>query len=111
VLALGSALRIAQRRFFVEAAARLEPKAADPTTDAFFEALPQITSCGPGTGPYAESTGGGSGWVRESHLDLVRNPHCWRRAAQPEAWNLDGLRLRFITDEAGKLAAARDGGV
>jgi peptide/nickel transport system substrate-binding protein len=112
-IALGAGLRIAQRRFFVEAAAALDPAAADPGSDAFFTRLPEIVRCGPGTGAYAEQEVvlGSTGWIAGSHLNLVPNPSSWRRRAQPESWNLAGLQLRFVVDEAARLAAARGGAV
>jgi peptide/nickel transport system substrate-binding protein len=106
-LALGADVRLTSRRFFAAATG------TTPGTDAFFARLPDVARCGPGTGPYAEQDVvlGTRGWVPGSHLNLVRNPHSWRRAAFPDAWNLAGLQLRFVVEEAARLTAARTGQV
>ena len=51
----------------------------------------------PGTGPYMLSNppGGPSTWRRRQDLLLVRNPHSWRREAEPGCWNFDGIRTLF----------------
>ncbi len=99
---LGAAVRIAQRRAFVDAVARIDPAAAaDPSSAAFIRALVQVRDPGPGTGPYRLAD-----W-QPTHLDLVQNPASWRRRAQPSSWNLAGMRLAFLTDEAAKFAALR----
>jgi peptide/nickel transport system substrate-binding protein len=106
-LALGADVRPTQRRFFVAATGE------EPDSDAFFAKLADVVRCGPGTGPYAEQDVvlGTPGWIPGSHLNLVQNPHSWRRAVYPEAWNLAGLQLRFIVEEAARLTAARTGQV
>ena len=106
-LALGADVRITQRLFFVDATGEL------PGSEAFFARLPDVVRCGAGTGPYAEQDVvlGSRGWLPGSHLNLVRNPHSWRRTADPEAWNLAGLQLRFVVEEAARLTAARTGEV
>ncbi len=95
-LALGADVRPTQRRFFVAATGE------EPDSDAFFAKLADVVRCGPGTGPYAEQDVvlGTPGWIPGSHLNLVQNPHSWRRAVYPEAWNLAGLQLRFVVEEA-----------
>ncbi|MEY2979923.1 MAG: hypothetical protein RL562_150 [Planctomycetota bacterium] len=106
-LALGADVRLTQRQFFAEATGE------EPGTDAFFAKLTDVVRCGPGTGPYAEQAVvlGTPGWVPGSHLNLVQNPHAWRRAAYPDAWNLAGLQLRFLVEESARLTAARTGQV
>lgn len=56
---------------------------------------------GPGTGPYTLAS------HDDTVLDLVQNPHSWRRGALPEAWNLAGLKLRFAGDRAAQFVALR----
>ncbi len=70
---------------------------------AFAEWLGQIDKeCGPGTGPYRldNEPGGVSRWLPRQQVLLVRNEHCWRRAAAPGTWNFGGIRL-LVRDQAG----------
>ncbi len=87
----------------VRAAGREVPA---PGTAAFGAALLRLRSGGPGTGPYVRLE---APLEAAGHLDLVQNPHSWRRAVLPSHWNLAGLRLVFLTDAAARVAALRRG--
>ncbi|MCA8950179.1 MAG: hypothetical protein KDE27_11800, partial [Planctomycetes bacterium] len=53
--------------------------------------------CGPGTGPMMlpSDADGPTTWRQRQDLTLVRNPHHWRRLAEPGCWNIGGVRLLF----------------
>lgn len=96
---VGEVWVVAQKRFFVEAVRRqLAPGEALPevASDRFAQLLGRIDrECGPGTGPYLlhnPPDGSGTWRVRQDVL-LVRNEHCWRRAAAPGCWNFAGIRV------------------
>lgn len=100
--AVGEAWYVAQRRFFVDRVAQRAAAMSEPVpavdSAAFARLFEQIkTECGPGTGPYLLSNPpeGPSTWRRRQDLLLVRNPHSWRREAQPGCWNFDGIRTLF----------------
>jgi peptide/nickel transport system substrate-binding protein len=102
VEAVGTFWIVAQRAFFVERVGELAKRAGldvpEPASASFCELLAQIDlECGPGTGPYAlrNPPEGGGTWRPRQDLLLERNPHCWRRDAEPGTWNLDGIRLLF----------------
>lgn len=56
----------------------------------------------PGTGPYrlARDSDGRVLWRQGKDLLLVQNPHCWRHTAYRDRWNLAGMRIRFVQDQA-----------
>lgn len=99
------------------AARAREKGVAAPTLEdaALATWLAELPDAGPGSGPYrlasaAPDRGAGEpglAWQRGRHLDLVQNPHAWRRQATPLAWNLAGFRHRFVTDRAAQLALLR----
>ena len=100
--AVGEAWIVAQRKFFVDRVAQRATAVneAVPPVDCprFARLFEQIeTECGPGTGPYMlqNPPEGPSTWRRRQDLLLVRNPHSWRREAQPGCWNFDGIRTLF----------------
>jgi len=68
---------------------------------------------GPGTGPYrlARDSEGRVLLRHGEDLLLVQNPHCWRHGAQPDRWNLAGMRLRFVQDQAARFALFRQGSI
>lgn len=80
------------------------PPPAGPGAPQFARLLAQIERPGPCSGPYRVGE-----WLPANELTLVRNESSWRRAAQPECWNLDLLRLRFLTDPSAQRAALREG--
>lgn len=112
--AVGEGWYVVQRRFFVDrvaqrAAAMNEPV---PAVDSapFARLFEQIkTECGPGTGPYVlqNAPGGPSTWRRRQDLLLVRNPHSWRRQAEPGCWNFDGIRTLFRDPQSAFTALVR----
>lgn len=88
------------------------PQALPEESSAEFEKLlVRLDDPGPGSAPYmlARGADGSMRWARGQHLDLVRNPFSWRIAAMPAAWNLDGMRLRFVSDAATRLSLLRRG--
>ncbi len=106
---------VVQRRWFEAEVARLaaaaqEPVPAGPADPRFAHWLREIKLCGPGTGPYQLGRDARTGepmWDRNVDLWLTANPGSWRRQAQPECWNLAGIRLLFVRDPAGVRAALR----
>ena len=108
VRTVGENWRVAQKRFFVDAVAKLAGGDVPAVDSARFAALlHQIkTESGPGTGPYVlhNDPVGLSHWRVRDQMLLVRNEHCWRRAAAPGTWNFAGIRTLF-RDEAGATNA------
>ncbi|HZN41880.1 MAG TPA: ABC transporter substrate-binding protein [Planctomycetota bacterium] len=100
--AVGEGWFVVQRRFFVDRIAKRAAAMNEPVppvdSAAFARLFEQIeTECGPGTGPYMLQNlpEGPSTWRRRQDLLLVRNPHSWRREAQPGCWNFEGIRTLF----------------
>lgn len=61
---------------------------------------------GPGTGPYqvpADADGEPTTFRRRQDLLLTRNPHHWRRDAEPGTWNFAAVRLLFRDSQAAPL--------
>ncbi len=105
---IGCTWRVASKRHFLAEVARRARAAGEmppaPQSPEFGRWLSRIDEPGPGSGPYQLRSGD---WRRGRELTLVRNPHSWRYAAQPECWNLDGHRLRFLGDNAPVLHELR----
>ena len=103
---------VVSRRFFLHAvAARArasgEPVPTAPGDPGFARWLRQINDCGPGTGPFAlgrDARTGAPAWRPHTDLELVRNRHSWRLRERPRAWNLAGIRLRFLGQAAQYVA-------
>lgn len=100
--AVGERWLVGKREFFVarvgELADRLGRGAPAVETSEFAALLGQIDrECGPGTGPMQlpSDADGPTTWRTRTDLELVRNPHHWRRAAEPGTWNISGKRLLF----------------
>ncbi|MHC4813686.1 MAG: ABC transporter substrate-binding protein [Planctomycetota bacterium] len=66
---------------------------------------------GPGTGPYqvARDADGRPLWRRGRDLLLVQNPYSWRHRAFPDRWNLAGMRLLFVADQAARFNLLKQG--
>ncbi len=110
--AVGESWVVVQKRFFEREVARLAaergvPVPASPGDPAFGELLAALGASGPGTGPYMLGTdaAGNVSWRRNLDLELVRNPLSWRKREQPRTWNLAGIRLLFLADEAARHSA------
>lgn len=110
--AVGESWIVVQKRFFEREAARLAvergvPVPATAAEPAFGELLAALGASGPGTGPYmlATDAAGNVSWRRNLDLELVRNTLSWRKRAQPRSWNLAGIRLLFLGDEAARHSA------
>jgi peptide/nickel transport system substrate-binding protein len=112
VRAVATSWIVVQQRFWLQAAAALAQRLGRPEpapgADGFGALLEQLQDDpGPGTGPYrfdgpaAETPS----WRRGIDLQLMRNERHWRRAAMPGCWNLGGIRIRFLTDEAARYSA------
>ncbi len=109
---LGQHVCIVRRDWFVERVSRaLDGRASGEIDDAFITALAGIRDCGPGTGAYQIASASLAEAQSEGRLDLNRNERSWRRTAQPDGWNLAGLQIRFLSEEATRLAALRRGEV
>ena len=107
---------VVQARYWRSAVASLaaaEGKTAPAVGSAEFSALlARVRLPGPGTGAYVvarDRVSGEAAWRRGIDLTLVQNPSSWRRLAQPDCWNLMGLRFRFLSDAAAILAELRAG--
>ncbi len=103
---------VVSRAFFEDRIAQLargeEREVPEVGTAAFGELLGRIRDAGPGTGPYRlPRTGDGRLRFDAAQWTLERNPHAWTRAAHPERWRLDALRLLFITDPVARGVALR----
>jgi ABC-type transport system substrate-binding protein len=114
VRAVGEHWPVVSRRWFVARVDELAQRAgvAPPAvgTPDFALLLGRIDDeCGPGTGPYVlhNAADGQSGWRRGHELTLVRNEHCWRRAAHPGTWNFAGIRYLFLDPAAAFNALLR----
>ena len=110
--AVGESWIVVQRRFFEREVARVAaersvPVPASPSEPAFGELLAALGASGPGTGPYmlGADAAGNLSWRRNLDLELVRNVLSWRKRAQPRSWNLAGIRLLFLADEAARHSA------
>ena len=110
--AVGESWVVVQRRFFEREVARLAaergvPVPASQQDPAFGELLASLGASGPGTGPYMLGTdaAGNVSWRRNLDLELVRNVLSWRKRLQPRSWNLSGIRLLFLGDEAARHSA------
>ena len=95
--------RVVKKTWFLQEIAALAsaegvPGRVGPGHAEFGRLLGLVVLPGPGTGPYhlAVDARGEVVWERGRELWLVQNLHSWHRAAQPTAWNLAGMRLRFL---------------
>jgi peptide/nickel transport system substrate-binding protein len=100
--AVAEAWIVGKRQFFVDrvaAAARAAGQPVPAVGDAEFAVLLRQgkSLAGPGTGPFQLPDDGTqpTTWRRRQDLLLPRNPHHWRRAAEPGTWNLAAVRLLF----------------
>jgi peptide/nickel transport system substrate-binding protein len=112
--AVGESWIVAQRQFFVDRIAQQAAAMDEPVPpvdcERFARLLEQIkTECGPGTGPYMlqNPPEGPSTWRRRQDLLLVRNPHSWRREAEPGCWNFHGIRTLFRDPQSAFTALVR----
>lgn len=104
--AVGESWIVTRREWFEARVAELAREAGRPlpagiADPAFGSWLSSIRAeSGPGTGPYmlAFDEEGVSRWRGDLELLLVRNPLSWRKAAFPDCWNFEGIRLLFPTD-------------
>lgn len=113
--AVATELRPLQQRWWQSEVARLAQAAGAavpaPGTPDFGRLVGQVALPGPASGPYQVAVDAASGtpsWRRHEELVLVQNPHSWRRAAEPEHWNLAGSKMRFLADPAATRVALRN---
>jgi ABC-type transport system substrate-binding protein len=104
-------LGVFSKRHVLERLAAIAGAASVEGSAEFATALARLDDPGPGSGPYTlrRDQSGALVWARGQQLDLVQNPHSWRRRVLFEAWNLAGMRLRFAPDVATRLAMLRRG--
>lgn len=108
---VGTSWLVVHKDWFLERVAELA--AADgrpvpqPGDQGFGLLLSRVEqSPGPGTGPYRFSDDPlAPSWRRGRDLTLRRNPYAWSREARPGTWNLGGVRLLFLTDQAASYTA------
>ncbi|MEO0478202.1 MAG: ABC transporter substrate-binding protein [Planctomycetota bacterium] len=98
-----TAVRLVQRSHFVEAARALN-SSAELMSDQFVDLCSQIRNSGPGTGPYLAPGDGTPATI--GTFAMLPNPHSWHRVARPDAWNLDAIELRFVSDSSITTTAA-----
>ncbi|MEM7203530.1 MAG: ABC transporter substrate-binding protein [Planctomycetota bacterium] len=110
---VATAWPIVQRDAFLRRVAAKAEQAGEsvpqPADRAFARFLLEVGLPGPGTGPYKFGGDQVSAWRRGRDLTLVQHVGSWRRRAQPELWNLAGLRLLFLRDAAAIVPALRRG--
>ncbi|HLU39150.1 MAG TPA: ABC transporter substrate-binding protein [Planctomycetota bacterium] len=111
---VGLGFPVLQARWFRDRVAEIAGGGSVPAEGSaeFADLLARVALPGPGTGPYQlgrDRRTGEVAWRRAVDLWIVQNPTSWRRKAQPEAWNLMGMHLRFLTDPAACLAELRAG--
>ena len=108
---VGTSWVVVSKDWFLERVAELAgsdgqevPQLEDEAFGALLSRIEQ--SPGPGTGPYRFSDDPRApSWRRGSDLTLRRNEYAWSRAARPGSWNLGGVRLLFLTDQAASYTA------
>lgn len=98
--------RIVSREYFLRRVHDLSGAQEGDTASAIDAYLAQVHLPGPGTGPYRVER-----WRRGQDLLLVQNRHCWRHGAQPDRWNLAGMRLRFVQDQTARFTLLKQGAV
>lgn len=107
---------LVRRAWFVDQVRAVAARAgvevpAGPGSPGFGRLLEEVKRAGPGTGPYqigVDAATGRETFEPKRSLILVRNELSWRRAAQPDAWNLQQLRLVFTADADALRAMVRD---
>lgn len=106
---------VVQRRWLLEQLAvrareRGEPAPRSLEDPRVGRLLLQISRPGPGTGPMTLATPDGrAAWRPGIDLRLHRNLLSWHDLAHPDEWHLAGIRFRFISDPAARLAELRAG--
>ncbi|MCA8943408.1 MAG: ABC transporter substrate-binding protein [Planctomycetes bacterium] len=108
---IATQFRVVQRAWFLERIGELASAQRVPIpaigSDEFAELLRQVHLPGPGTGPY-RLHGDQAHWPLRDTLTLTQNPHCWRRAEYPMAWNLAGIHLLLDPALNNPLAAMQE---
>lgn len=108
---VGTSWVVVKKSWFLERIAELAAAQGHPVLQPgdrdFGLLLSRIESSpGPGTGPYRfVDDPAAPSWRRGRDLTLRRNHHAWSRTARPGTWNLAGVRLLFITDQAASYTA------
>lgn len=76
----------------------------EPRGEGFGRAFNEVRGPCVGTGPYVVPE---NGWIPGESITMRRNPNYWRLRIEPNIWNIETRKVRFISDQLAILNQVR----